>query len=82
MPSSEMLRRVALVRTDASEERSVSVIRVTRTGGLRTTLAVARYCRRFCDILHDEDGGDTFIRNASVIRATPRYFPEVGILQL
>jgi hypothetical protein len=35
-----MLRRVALVRTDVSEELSVSYIRVTRIGELRTTLAV------------------------------------------
>jgi hypothetical protein len=35
-----MLRRVALVRTDVSEERSASFIRVTRKGELRTTLAV------------------------------------------
>jgi hypothetical protein len=35
-----MLRRVALVRTDASEERSASIIRVTRIGELETTLAI------------------------------------------
>jgi hypothetical protein len=35
-----MLRRVALVRTDISEELSASIIRVTRIGGLGTTLAV------------------------------------------
>jgi hypothetical protein len=40
MASSGMLRRVALVRTDVSEELSVSFIRVTRIGELRTTLAV------------------------------------------
>jgi hypothetical protein len=40
MVSSEMLRRVALVRTDVSEELSASFIRVTRNGQLRTTLAV------------------------------------------
>jgi hypothetical protein len=38
--SSGMLRRVALVRTDVSEELSASVIRVTRIGELGTTLAV------------------------------------------
>jgi hypothetical protein len=32
-----MLRRVALVRTDVSEELSASFIRVTRIGELRTT---------------------------------------------
>jgi hypothetical protein len=34
-----MLRRVALVRTGVSEERSASFIRVTRIGELRTILA-------------------------------------------
>jgi hypothetical protein len=33
-PSSGMLRREALVRTDVSEERSASIIRVTRIGDL------------------------------------------------
>jgi hypothetical protein len=35
-----MLRDVALVRTDFSEELSASFIRVTRIGELGTTLAV------------------------------------------
>jgi hypothetical protein len=35
-----MLRRVTLVRTDVSEERSASIMRVTRIGELETTLAV------------------------------------------
>jgi hypothetical protein len=35
-----MLRRVALVRTDGSEESSASFIRVTRIGEIGTTLAV------------------------------------------
>jgi demethoxyubiquinone hydroxylase (CLK1/Coq7/Cat5 family) len=59
MLSSGMLRRVALVRTDVSEERSASIIRVTRIGELGTALAVGRhvypsqralvasYCQRF-----------------------------------
>jgi hypothetical protein len=38
--SSGMVRRVALVRTDVSEEPSASFIRVTRIGELGTTLAV------------------------------------------
>jgi hypothetical protein len=40
MPSSCMLRRVALVRTEVSEERIASIIRVTRINELGTTLAV------------------------------------------
>jgi hypothetical protein len=36
MPSFGMLRRVALVRTDVSEELSASIIRVTRIGELGT----------------------------------------------
>jgi hypothetical protein len=40
MASSGMLRRVALVRTDVSEEFSASFNRVTRIGELGTTLDV------------------------------------------
>jgi hypothetical protein len=40
MASSWMLRRVALVRFDVSEEFSASFIRVTRIGEVGTTLAV------------------------------------------
>jgi hypothetical protein len=39
MASSGMLRRMALVRTDASEVLSACFIRVTRIGELETTLA-------------------------------------------
>jgi hypothetical protein len=40
MASSGMLRSVALVITDVSEELSASFIRVTRIGELGTTLGV------------------------------------------
>jgi hypothetical protein len=39
MAYSGMLRRVALVRTDVSEESSATFIRMTRIGELGTTLA-------------------------------------------
>jgi hypothetical protein len=35
-----MLRRVVPVKTDVSEERIASIIKVTRIGKLETTLAV------------------------------------------
>jgi hypothetical protein len=40
MASSGMLRHVALVRTDVSEELSPSINRVTRIGELGATLAI------------------------------------------
>jgi hypothetical protein len=44
MPSSGMLRRVALVRTDVSEEPSASIIRVTRIGALGTLAVTSKVC--------------------------------------
>jgi hypothetical protein len=41
-----MLRRVALVRTDVSEERFTPIIRVTRIGERGTTLAVTSNRRK------------------------------------
>jgi hypothetical protein len=69
MPSSGMLRRIALVRTDVSEELSASIIRVTRIGEQGTTLAVTsnrRTLRRnteFIDYCHPDDGSAKFLRN-------------------
>jgi hypothetical protein len=48
MASSGMLRRVALVRTDVSEELGASIIRVRRIGELGTTLAVSSNRRVGC----------------------------------
>jgi hypothetical protein len=69
MASSGMLRRVALVRTDVSEDLSASFIRLTRIGKLETTLAVTsnrRTLRRnfqFTDSCHPDEGGAKFLRN-------------------
>jgi hypothetical protein len=49
-----MLRRVALVKTDVSEELSTSFIRVTRIGEVGTTLAVTS---------NPAEGGAKFLRN-------------------
>jgi hypothetical protein len=71
MASSGMLRRVALVRTDGSEELSESSTRETRIGELGTTLAVTsnrRTLRRntsqryqFTDSCHPNEGGAKFL---------------------
>jgi hypothetical protein len=60
MVSSGLLRRVALVRADVLEEPSVSFIRVTRIGEVRTTLAAASNRRNSC---HPDEGGARFLRN-------------------
>jgi hypothetical protein len=71
MASSGMLRRVALVRTDVSEELSAYFIRAIRIGGLGTTLAVTSKRRK--EALSSSD--------ASVLtRATQRNIPEDAIL--
>jgi hypothetical protein len=67
MVSCGVLRRVALVRTDISEELGASFIKVTRFGELETTLAVTsnrRTLRRNTDSCHP-DGGAKFLRNVS-----------------
>jgi hypothetical protein len=46
MPSPAMLRPMALIRTDVSEEHIASIIRVIRIGELGTTLAVASNRRK------------------------------------
>jgi hypothetical protein len=61
MASSGMLRRVAIVRTEVSEELSASIIRVTRISKLRTTLAVTSNRR----------SGRQVLVTANVIPSTP-----------
>jgi hypothetical protein len=61
MSSRGMVRLGALGRTDVSEERSASIVRVTRIGELGTTLAVSsnrRTLRRISqsDYLQDPHG--------------------------
>jgi hypothetical protein len=86
MPSSGMLRRVALVRTDVSEELNASIIRVTRIGELGSTLAV-RLLLATANVILSSLIIITLIMEAlrssetSVLtRATRRNIPEDGIL--
>jgi hypothetical protein len=73
MASSGMLRRVAPVRTDVSEERSASVIRVTSIGELGTTLAVTRNRRTLTEALSSSE-------TSILTRATRCNIPEDAIL--
>jgi hypothetical protein len=71
MVTSGLLRRVALVRTDVSEEPCASFIKVEKIGELRTTQAATsnrRMLRRntwyfFTDFCHPDEGGARFLRN-------------------
>jgi hypothetical protein len=64
MVCSGLLRRVALVRTDVSEELRDSFIRVTRIGELGTTLVVTSNRRRLRSNTysrHPDEGGPRFL---------------------
>jgi hypothetical protein len=56
--SSGLLRRVALVRTDVSEEPGASFMRVTKIGELGTTQAATS-----TDFCHPDERGARFLRN-------------------
>jgi demethoxyubiquinone hydroxylase (CLK1/Coq7/Cat5 family) len=65
MPSSGMLRRLALTRTDVSEEHSAYIIRVTRIGELGATLVVT---------------GKLFLRSVRRLLVTADVLPSLLIL--
>jgi hypothetical protein len=91
MVSSGLLRRVALIRTDVSEESGASFIRVTKIGELGTTQAV-RSVRRllvaacvvpsspiFVTLMKDAPGSS---ETSVLTRATRRNNPEDTILHV
>jgi hypothetical protein len=77
MVSSGFLRRVALVRTDVSEEPGASFIRVTEIGELRTTQAVTNNRRTLRRNTKKAPGSS---ETSVLTRATRRNNPEDTIL--
>jgi hypothetical protein len=81
MVSSGMLRRVALVRTDVSEELSASFIRVTRIGGVRRLLVTNSVVPSSpIHVTLMKDALSSF-ETSVLTRATRRNIPEDTILQ-
>jgi hypothetical protein len=84
MPSPGMLRRVAIVRTDVSEELIASMIRVTRLGELGTLAVTANRCTLrwninyiwfLTDSSRPDDGGDKFLRNIVSYKSNTVSYP-------
>jgi hypothetical protein len=90
MPFSGMLRRVDFVRTNVSEERIASIIRMTGIGELGTTLAVASNRSSLLQLLVTANFVPSLpipvtlmmeaISFSVLTRATRRNIPEDGIL--
>jgi hypothetical protein len=81
MPSSGMLRRVALVRTDVSEELSASVISVTRIGEPgRTLLVTANVVPSSPNLVTLTMEALSSSETSVLTRATRRNMPEDGVL--
>jgi hypothetical protein len=78
MVSSGMLRRVALIRTDVSEEPGTSFIRVTRIGILGTTEACVVPSSSILVTLMKEAPGSS--ETSVLTRTTRRNIPEDTIL--
>jgi hypothetical protein len=76
MVSSGLLRRVALIRTDISEEPGASFIRVTKIGELGTTQAATSNRRTLRTARTAPGSSETSV----VTRATRRNNPEDTVL--
>jgi hypothetical protein len=83
MVSSGMLRRVALVRTDVSEEPRASFIRVTRIGELGTKQAATNNLRMLRRNISSQRASEALGSSETSVltRATRRNIPEDTILQ-
>jgi hypothetical protein len=77
MVTSGLLRRVALVRTDVSEEPGVSFIRETKIGELGTTACIVPSSPIFVTLMKEAPGSS---ETSVLTRATRRNNPEVTIL--
>jgi hypothetical protein len=70
MVSSVMLPRVALVRTDVSEELTAYIIRVTKISELGTLAAISnRRTITFTNSCHLVERGAKFLRNVGSYRS-------------
>jgi hypothetical protein len=81
MPSSGMLRRVVLIRTDVSDETSASIMRVTRIGELGTLpVTINRHTlRRNTSLVTLIMEALCSFETSVPTRATPRNSPENGM---
>jgi hypothetical protein len=82
MASSEMLRRVALLRTDVSEELSASFIRVTGICKLGTMLVTASFVPGSSILVTLIKEALSFSETSVPTRATRRNVPEDAILHI
>jgi hypothetical protein len=80
MVSSGLFRRVALVRTDVSDELSASFIKVTRIDELRTTLVTASVVPTSPILVSQMKEALSSSGTSVLTRATRRNIPEDAIL--